>query len=104
MNQHKYIEKIKSQILAIKPELKEIDDLDFVKILDYSDQNIAEITNLILAKKFIDLKSIEKEKSSDEDLIIMRFYSSTKLEYWVTVYDNDGLWQDPKVIEIYKGN
>ena len=62
-----------------------------------------QIVALIKVGEFEKIKqSQHNTEATSEYLTIMRFTDQDNESYIVTVYDNDELWQDPQVIDVYK--
>jgi hypothetical protein len=64
------------------------------------------IEKLIRAKRIEELKVFIKKNDKEvqgfcEYLSIMSFTDQNDREYVVTIYDNDELWHDPEIIDIY---
>ena len=81
-------------------EVKNFEDLKSTYLIreDYS-----KIVELIKTGGISSIKNLqEKEIKTSEYLNIIKFLDQGNVEYIVTCYDSDDLWQVPQVIDIFK--
>ena len=83
-------------------DIKQVLNLRTINTFWFSKAIYAEVEKSIKERNFKVLAngSIRDEKNS-EYLTVMEFDNEIGNHFIVTVYDNDELWQDPQIIEIY---
>lgn len=84
--------------------ITQIRDFKTVKDLYFNKSIYPNIVDLIRANN---LKTIEEldgreKKEFGEYLSIVTFVDQKDNKFAATIYDNDELWQDPEIIEIFK--
>ena len=98
-----YLKQIEDVILRSDRNILEIKDLTIVKMLNFTQNNITKIKDILETKRIDLLEGIPNDtgKKTFEDLTILSFLDHADNKYFVTIYDSDELWQDPQVIELY---
>ena len=96
-----YLRKIRNSILNYNKNINEAHDLDFLKIMNYTKNNIQNVKLLLQNKNLKDLDLIPEGLMAEETLILVKFYDQGDNLCIALVYDNDKLWQDPEILEIH---
>ena len=104
IEQNKYDTFITELILSDSElAIKNVIELTSIKSVLFVEEQYPEIKQLIQKQKWKEIKGAEKkpDKEFKEYLDIMRFKDQDQNEYVVTIYDNDELFQDPQIIDIF---
>ena len=96
-----YLKKILKSILMKDKSIQEVRNLDFVKVMNYTENNLEKVNNILKNQNLNELELIPEDQMSEETLLVMKFYDQENRFLIATVYDNDGLWQDPQVTNIF---
>ena len=90
---------LSDSVLAIKKVI----ELTPIKSVLFVEEQYPEIKRLIQKQEWKQIKEREEkpDKEFKEYLDIMRFKDQHHNEYVVTIYDNDELFQDPQIIDIF---
>src|SRR5258708_4727608 len=99
--EEEYLKKIHDSILNYDSNIKQIKNLNFLKVLNYTKHDIEKINSILQNKKLDELDLIPEGLMSEETLILVKFYNQDNRFCVATIYDNDKLWQDPEVLEIH---
>ncbi|MEJ0101418.1 MAG: hypothetical protein WDO19_02180 [Bacteroidota bacterium] len=97
----KYLNTICKSILNNDKSIKEVKGLEYIKVVGYTKDNLAKVNELLSNKKYQEISLIPEGQMSEETLLIMKFMNQENDLFIATVYDNDRLWQDPEVINIF---
>jgi hypothetical protein len=82
--------------------ITEVKDLVSMRSLDFNRNQYIEIVNLIKSGKFNQLNEIPNIDNDFEFLDILTFKDKSGRNFWVTVYSNNALENDPQVIDIFE--
>jgi hypothetical protein len=73
-----------------------------VKGLNYSEDVYKVLAELIRQGKIEDIRRMpDVTNKTFEDVTIFTFYDQNDRQYIAAVYDNDELWQDPEILDIF---
>jgi nitrogen regulatory protein PII-like uncharacterized protein len=101
VNENSYIKKIRRVIQSCDNSVSAINDLEYIKIINYTEDNNKLVVDMINSNKIHEIEKLQSDKLGSENLVIMKFTDQNGISRVVTLYDSDDLWQDPRVIEIY---
>jgi hypothetical protein len=95
--------KMKMSIFTSDKSIKYVKNIEMIKaMLNYTNENIKVIDELIKAGKIDEVIQIPDEKKlTHSDISIIKFYDQNDRLYVATMYDNWDLWQDPQLMKIY---
>lgn len=95
--------KIVNTILAYKEyDIIEVREMETVKSLFYNINDYAQIKKLLDLKQHDLIFKIEQPgKESEEYLFVISFKDQNNRLFFATVYDNEELWQDPQIIDLF---
>lgn len=98
-----YLKKINDKILALGKDITQVKDITYFKLFDYTVENNSVVHNLLSENKISDLENLpsNEKRNTSEDLLVFKFQDQNNHLRIVTVYDNDELWQDPQILNIY---
>jgi hypothetical protein len=96
-----YSFKIFKSIVSIAKSIVEIKNLEIFKSILYSKSNVEKVHNILLQFRLSDLDYLPIATMDQEMIIIVKFVDQVGRMFIATLYDNDELWQDPEVINIY---
>jgi hypothetical protein len=84
-------------------DIKNVFELTSLKSVLFKEEQYAEIKQLIKKQDWNQIKGLKEipDKEFKEYLDIMRFKDQNHNEYVITIYDNDELFQDPQIIDIF---
>ncbi|MFI5148441.1 MAG: hypothetical protein ACHQRM_01830 [Bacteroidia bacterium] len=90
-------------ILSQRKDIREIRNLDIIKMTEYNEQNLNRLTDLISEGKFAELELLEtpKETSAGEELSVVKFLDQESNVYLGLVYDDSLHFQSTKLLWIY---
>ena len=102
MEDNSYFIKIRRLILSQNSIVTEVRNLNFVRVLNYSQDFYLGLLDRTKRNGINEIEQIQavSNKSSNEDLIIMKFDDQNSISYIAFLYDNDRLWQDPELLII----
>lgn len=100
---NKYITDLMNAILLFDKKISQVKGLDYIKLMDYTEEDLDKVITLIKNKKIDELERMEvnKIKSKEEDLMVMKFLDQDDRVYIAIMYDSWKLWDDPKVLELF---
>jgi hypothetical protein len=90
-------------VLEKKKGIIQVNKLEIVKVLYYTEGNLAKVSEFLKNKKADELESFKGGVTGGkaDELSVWKFTDQNNGIHFVTVFDNDELWHDPEVIEIY---
>ncbi|HXC06902.1 MAG TPA: hypothetical protein VNZ86_19220 [Bacteroidia bacterium] len=90
-------------ILAHRANIREIKNLDIIKMTAYTQGNLARLTSLISEGKFAELELFEPTRDTlgSEELSVVKFLDQESNVYLGLVYDNAMLLQATRLLWIY---
>lgn len=80
--------------------IEKVKDLESIKSM-YFNQDAYELVKKMILEGDIDKIKQMSPPESIEFLEVMFFSDQSNQKYIVTVYDNDNMWQDPQIIDIF---
>ena len=95
---------VTKEILLYKDlKITEVNNLESIQSLLFIHGQYQLIVSLIKDKDWESLKAITNENKTGfgEYLDIVKFSDQIKQSFVATIYDNDALWQDPQIIDIF---
>ena len=85
-----------------KQSITKVNDYRKFIHLFFDKQTYLAVVSLIEKEDWENIKSIKQEKLAfKEDLILVMFTDQDGKNCLATIYDNDELWQDPEIIDVF---
>lgn len=90
-------------LLDMEYNIKEVRDLESIKSRLFDRDQYRTILELIKQQDWKQINELQEPsvEAFNEYLNIMRFKNQNQSQYVVTIYDNDELFQDPQIIDIF---
>lgn len=89
-------------VLAKHANIQQVVNPGVLTAIIYSEENEKKVDTILAHGNLVDLQALPLATMDNEMILIVKFFDQKNKKFLATVYDNDKLWHDPTLLQVYE--